>query len=311
MFSDDGTHIVVGGYDGYTIHVSQDSGETWTAKTGHARRLVPAPFGINEDGHYMSYGGANSGGDGLKSRDYGTTWTATGAPNGTTSGDVYYYYPATSADGQYTIVGRSWNSTTEAEKVWRSTDYINTFSGGGDSGMLNKYMIITMDSTGQYVMAGYSSATYNPGLWISDDYGATWSQITTNYCRFDISRDSDIFGYINIPTNTLYTSINQGSSWRSLSVDANSNIVISHSTNKVFQYPISGTTFYEINSNGISRTLINTFPSAIRAVSCGDNEIGVILTNKDLYIASYDDVTTWTKIYTFEGTSASTYLYMK
>ncbi len=310
-FSSDGTHILVHGYNAYTVWVSNDGGESWNARTGQEKNIRFST--TSGDGKYMAHGGANSGGDGRKSLDYGVTWGATGVPNGTSSGNAYFYAPMTNDDGQYTIVGRSWNSTSEPEKIYRSTDYMSTFSGSGDTGMLNKYMTVSMSSSGQYVLVGNASVSYNPGIWISDDYGATWSQLTTDYGQHGVSNDAGMIVYSRLVSANIYTSINQGSSWRTLSnVGANGYIRVSKIKNRVFQYNSAGSILYEIDTDGTSRTIVKDFGAlVIRDVSCGDNEIGVILTNKDLYTASYDDITNWTNIYTFEGTSASTYLALK
>ena len=159
------------------LYVSSNYGSSWTTITNAYGYFYD--IAISNNGAYVLAVAYN--GYAYLSSNYGASF-------GTISslGTNTFIGCAVSGTGQYqTIVGQY--STGGAYYLKRSTDYGATWSNPtsiATSGYSQNLSCVTMDSTGQYQAIGSLADTINsgvkPAIYLSSDYGATWTVSFTN-----------------------------------------------------------------------------------------------------------------------------------
>jgi photosystem II stability/assembly factor-like uncharacterized protein len=182
---------------GTSVYTSTNYGSTWTLSSS------PNALSMTSDSTGQFLAAVVDNGGIFTSNDYGSTWTATSAPSAhwkdITSDSTGKYLAATSSDVACPVhtssdYGHSWtprsrnfryiasDSTGQFlygeqanGRFWRSLDY------GANWAMVaalpsSTWSGIAVRSAGKHVYA----AAYNPGaIYESDDYGSTWTQIST------------------------------------------------------------------------------------------------------------------------------------
>ena len=156
---------VVGGYgsNGY-IYVSTDFGANWDQKGESSRWERVA---CSDDGKYIT---ATRYGTLYRSTDYGETW---GSVNNSRS----WFGIAMSANGKYQVAT---NSDTDRNMAV-SSDYGETWSNKGVAG---DYTGAAMTAEGRYQVVArntWESGSGELSLYISDDFGQTWTLLYDTY----------------------------------------------------------------------------------------------------------------------------------
>lgn len=288
-FSDDGNIIIVLGWNNGNGYISTDGGNSFNSFSGLNSNSTFAS--LSETGQYIligCYSGSNS--DHI-SNNYGTSFTTIPSPV------TYHVSNCMSISGQYMVIGSS------QTKNYISSDYGVTWNASTKT-FPSSYCTVSCDDTGQYVTGYYPVNTY---MWISTDYGDNYTQVGTTHGWMDISKDAGLIFALERYGTNLKTSINQGSTWRDLTVTTETcRAVMARSVNRIFYWYTDGYKLYEVDSGGTTSTLIKDFTSEsslISQVACGDNEVVVLLANKKMFSASYSSITNWTYIYTYPSTS--------
>ncbi len=154
--SSDGTKLV-GAVSGGQILTSADSGVTWTARDS-ARFWTDVAS--SADGTKLV--AAVSGGQIYTSSNSGVTWTAR-AQTGT------WLSVTSSADGTR-LAAADYNGL----KLWISTDSGVTWVVGT---IFNSWTSISMSSDGSKLVASADGLSSNSGIWISSNFGSTWTKV--------------------------------------------------------------------------------------------------------------------------------------
>jgi photosystem II stability/assembly factor-like uncharacterized protein len=178
------------------------------------------------------------------SNDYGATWTApniypSDPPN---TGNVWSCVDI-SGDGSFMIAGMHSNSYSIRSELWTSSDYGNTWIlrtvGSWDQHRTN-CIRVACDGDGSNIvlsMSGTWSAPDAPGpLYLSSDYGATWTQCTTivpvqlfgthngSWIGLDTNNDGSVIiacagGYGAPDIRGVWVSTDYGNSWNKIITD--------------------------------------------------------------------------------------------
>jgi hypothetical protein len=215
--SSDGTKLVA--TDGSFIYTSSNSGVTWTQQTGTgtSAMLSSTPSYIAGSSDLTKIAVATTNDYIYTSSNSGVTWTQqTGSP---ASG---WSAIASSSDGSI-LVGGSYDTylytSTNSGVSWvQRISHPGSFSASFTS--------ITCSSNGLIIYA-FSQGDRN--VCLSTDGGATWSTIlNTNGCRLSCSSDGTQLVAVQSTssgTNTVYVSINSGTSFQSYSLTSVNNYI--------------------------------------------------------------------------------------
>jgi hypothetical protein len=176
MSSDGRVQVTVCGGDGNPeyIYISYDYGQTWNQKgiSSYWQRVA-----CSSDGKYIT---ATSTENNLyRSTDYGETWASVG-------GSFLWEGIAMSSDGKYQTAA---NHDTN-KSIYVSSNYGSTFSQKGNDG---DYVAVAMSSDGKYQIAAQTTYEVSYSLFLSDDYGQTWTLLygTSASEKSDIKMSSD------------------------------------------------------------------------------------------------------------------------
>jgi hypothetical protein len=180
------------------IYLSYNYGQTWNYV--QVCNYYVGLFAMSASGQYMlatpGYTGSTTSGYIFISSNYGQTWTQTMQYfSGNGAGGV-----AVSGNGQYMAYvysGVTYLSSTYGQ-TWSTLSLANTG-------------VIAMSYTGQYIAISFP----NNGVYISSNYGVSFSTNTTPSAPFGISMSSSgQYILVNSYGNgTIYTSINYGSTF--------------------------------------------------------------------------------------------------
>jgi hypothetical protein len=226
------------------VYVSSDYGVTWTSTfSGFAWDVA-----VSSTGQYMAtcindgWATPNSGGKIYVSTNYGVSWTAcSGSPTN------YWFGVAISDNGSY-ITGTNYSNNICYSSNGGTT--FGTFTCAGSAGNTYKPSI---SSTGQYQMVGSTSGTN--GIYLSINYGATWSTVltvaSTNFYTTSMSSTGQYQAACN---GDLYLSTNYGASgsWVKMAgaFASGSNGQITISSTGQYQIISNGSAIYYSNNYG-------------------------------------------------------------
>jgi hypothetical protein len=232
------------------LYVSANYGSTWTSITttyGLSSNTIGWQWcAMSSSGQYMAAGYQATGTIGgiYLSYNYGQTWNYVQVSN------YYVGLCAMSASGQYILAAPGYTGSTTSGYIFVSSNYGQTwtqttqyFSGNGAGGIAvsgnGQYMAyqypntvylsstygqtwtalsltspgsIAMSYTGQYIAIQYS----NTGIYISSNYGVTFSTNTTPTSIYNSVSMSSSGQYIflnSYSNGTIYTSTNYGSTF--------------------------------------------------------------------------------------------------
>ncbi|MFC3998403.1 WD40/YVTN/BNR-like repeat-containing protein [Nocardiopsis sediminis] len=187
---------VVWSPDGAGVHVSTDSGSSWTASSG-----VPAGARVEADRVNPQVFYAFSGGAFYTSTDGGATFTESAAAGLPAQGDVRFA-AVPGQEGGVWLAGSG-----DGSGMWRSTDAGATFTPveevdeGGSVGF-------GAPAPGADHPAVYTSSMIDGvrGIFRSDDAGATWTRINDDQHQWAwtgaaITGDPDVYGRVYVSTN--------------------------------------------------------------------------------------------------------------
>jgi photosystem II stability/assembly factor-like uncharacterized protein len=207
------------------VYVSSNFGVNWVARGAtQAWRPVGQPIAMSGDGKYII--GVTGSGYLYRSADFGNTWSNVSI---SLSGNSVYGI-AMSASGRY--VAYSSLVASIAPEVNISSDYGMTFTvvslppGGG-----NMYGI-AMSASGQYI------STFRRGVsvYISNNYGATWSTIAFGFNSETISMSGS--GQLQVigTTGQIYRSVDYGNTWAQTGSTAGTwyGVAVSRAGNRVY-----------------------------------------------------------------------------
>ena len=165
--SDDGEHMYLNSYEEYKIHQSHDSGSTWTSTSSGGRSSYYAPMICSSDGQKIAFGtGSNNI---WYSINYGTTFV--GKNLGGNSAGIVSNADFTKMTLLTSTYNRVWQCDGDFTDTNNWTD-LNPFDStnnyrpqiGGVASPNYKYIMLHTESNG-------AKRT------VSDDYGATWSNV--------------------------------------------------------------------------------------------------------------------------------------
>ncbi len=204
VVSGDGTTIAAVENDDSELYISSNGGNSWTSSTIEDIWDLKS-VSISDDGETILVGGENGVDDGdtlHKSENGGSSWEDVSPFD--PADEAYYFYHDLSADGQSIIVA-SHEDYAGGENVYASND-------GGDSYTevtpnpeeLNFWSDTAISDDGEVI----SAVSYNGGLFLSDDFGETWS-VETPSAEYDeendwISADLNSDGTEAIAANEAY-----------------------------------------------------------------------------------------------------------
>jgi hypothetical protein len=196
--SDNGQYILVSGRNTQLLR-SSDYGATFQA-VGTSRNFTAVY--ITRNGKY----GVASTQDGIivQSSDYGATWTQNSSFS---NSSLVMANIVCSENGQYIL-------TADTVNVIVSTN-------GGTSWTTNAYANVSqlaISSTGQYMVMTTGSFNGNGYLYVSNNYGSTWTTKTGNNYKWFVCAMSQSGQYIianNLTDNKNYYSSDYGSTWNS------------------------------------------------------------------------------------------------
>ena len=147
----------------------------WTARYGHAAVTLP-------DGSIVLMGGSSGGSEVWRSTDNGLTWYQQTAS--ALWGPRWGHTASVMTDGSIILTGGYSPSIPGVlNDVWRSTDkgvtWIQRTASAPWAGRMGHSAIVGPTGTLLYIMAGNTaSETYYNDVWVSSDYGATWTEKT-------------------------------------------------------------------------------------------------------------------------------------
>ena len=149
----------------------------WTARNSHAAVTFP-------DGSIVLMGGSPGGSEVWISTDNGLTWTEQTAT--APWGPRWEHTASVMTDGSIIITGGYSPSLPGAlNDVWRSTDkgatWVQRTASASWAARMGHSAVVDPTGTLLYIMAGNTanSVTYYHDVWVSSDYGATWTNKTT------------------------------------------------------------------------------------------------------------------------------------
>ena len=215
---------------GSSIYNSTTFGKSWF-KNSTSFTYTCKSISISASGMYQSLCTNNSSGSGYiyTSNDYGVTWTR----NTTSSLNKPWTSINISKSGQYQTVCYGSYGTSYGE-IYVSSSYGNIWRKIVFSNTTNNWQVVCVSDSGQYQTANNSSY-----IWISNDYGNTWTQISetgsssyngttslsmsssgqyqvgagsSNYYIIYSSDYGNTWGYIDTITDNTITSISMSSS---------------------------------------------------------------------------------------------------
>ena len=216
----------IAGINTYGLYVSNDYGYNWT-KTSIANTNFSSTS-ISASGKYQLAVATSMSSASIyiwKSDTYGYSWDtvffSTSDTNYASKGYTAFAI-AISATGQYqTLTSLAKYTSTTFPKIYRSVDFGVSWI---EVDMMNTNAPIAMSASGQYQTTTnqiYINETLAPSyIYISDDYGATWSQANSpSYLwKFIVMSASGQYqaALINTKTDTCYLSIDYGKTWNSI-----------------------------------------------------------------------------------------------
>ena len=179
--SSTGSYIVYAGRDSNNVsqvYLSTDSGATWNSVATFPTANTSFSVAMSSTGQYISALSTNS--YVIVSSDYGATWSIKSALSSCA-------HLAVSSTGQYQTV-------ISSSSIFVSSDYGNTFSNTYFGVAGTGFTTITMIGTGEYQYA--VNGTDNK-LYRSDDYGLSWSILSSNSTPSNtiVSKDGKVMVY--------------------------------------------------------------------------------------------------------------------
>jgi hypothetical protein len=244
------------------VHVSSNSGQTWTGYALTGATMLNC-IAVSSTGQYMLT--ANAGGDIYVSNNYGTSWTPL------VYSGLLWQTAYVSQTGQYMVIGSAGgtlfysnnygvsfvSSTSSGTMYWYSicsnlsASYIFAAGGNGIKYSTNYGLSwtslntslncrsISCNSDGTKLIVG----TYNAGVYILDSSGTTWTTVKTtlpstisssSYQYYSVSSDLSgqnlVASNLEIPSETkgfMYYSTDYGTTWNKLNGTAGSTVTTS------------------------------------------------------------------------------------
>ncbi|HRY36901.1 MAG TPA: hypothetical protein P5230_03445, partial [Candidatus Magasanikbacteria bacterium] len=242
--SSDGKYQTITGL-GNQIRVSSDYGKTWSIGRG-AFAGCHSSISMSSDGKYQL---ATCNGSIVRSFNYGISgsWSESNAFGSTDS--------AVSSDGKYQILA-------EMDGPIRvSSDYGITWTTSTSAGE-NAWSAVSISANGKYQTAVVGSATDWDYIYISSDYGNTWSAKgkSTRWSDVAMSSDGKYQSAVELQSGYIFSSIDHGNTWATNTATGIKNWTsIAISSDGQFQSAtalndyiyISGSNLYNFNKIGI------------------------------------------------------------
>ena len=159
---------------------------------------------ISDSGQYIALSGLN-GTYIIYSSDYGATWTSA-------NNDKNPYAMCCDSTGQYMFLASA-NTSSNLGGFWYSTNYGATWTRYSFAGDVAKN--IRCSANGQYILATTTTVAY-----ISSDYGANWTAVSTSYIPSGNLHAACVSGtgqYMSIGRygGYIYNSSDYGATWSS------------------------------------------------------------------------------------------------
>lgn len=213
-----------------------------------------------------------------------------------------------SADGNHIIVGRvgginpGWYFSHDGGKNW-SNYTISPANTNGSGG-------VAISSTGQYILISNSYTSTNGGIYVSSDYGSSFSNTLPGNLggvQGDMSDDGQYMYWARYNgVNSLYKSNNYGVNWTSCGLWYTNGVACNKTGQYVLTYCANDGMYRSINY-GASFTYtgykwFDSEPIFINSAPTNNNFWVAFAANaKKLYLST-DIGITWNLLYTFTGT---------
>ena len=275
-------------------------GANWYACSGFGTTLVSTvnykQCCISWNGQYVLFTATNPSYGPYFSNNGGYT-VATVSPDVSAAGN--FYGCAMSASGQYTLVANlttvflsSNFLTMPLSAVYSSTAYTSVLSVTSTTNSL------AMSASGQYAVFAYSASASTGGIYLSSNYGVTWSLVSgTNFPWQSVSMSSSgqyITACCNGTPNNIYissngatfslpsTTVSSVAGWRSVKVSSSGQYQVAAATNYVYYSSDYGMTWTASSmSSSITWGCVAVSPSGKYMIASNNAATSYMYTNSN------------------------------
>ena len=236
------------------LYVSADYGSTWTSITT-SNGLSSNSIGwtwcaVSYNGQYMTAGYQSVGTVGgiYLSSNYGQTWNYIQASN------YYAQFLPMSASGQYMMIAPGYSVSTISAYIYISSNYGQTWTQTTHSLLISGVSGAAISGTGQYM-----SYIYNDVAYLSSTYGQSWSTLSLASAAGVAISYSGQYIVIGYGSLGVYVSSNYGVSFSTNTTPVSPfNISMSSSGQYVFINRYSNGTIYLSTNYGATFSIVTT-----------------------------------------------------